>query len=274
MRSIIKITKAALRASLTGPGLLGWLIALIKPIVKVLNMVGDIDLLANYFGAAGRFLETGWGTLSSIVLGTVIIGYAIHRRIQLEPIVGDQANFRGVVGDHAGSATTESPPQRVGPPLQIEFGNDGKYERTEHIDETGIFRRMIYISVFNESLDDISDCNIRLIAATPRPKTGDNPTNLPVYFGANFDLRGTQRKFIQIVRFAENPGGNPSTLERDNIIISAASGGFFPGWTTLPIPSRDNPAILTLEAFAPGIASRTVHLHLWVTQRRIHAQTI
>ena len=161
----------------------------------------------------------------------------------------------------------------IGSPLQIEFGNDERYERTQHIDETGIFRRTIYISVFNESVDDISDCNIRLIAATPRPKTGDNPTNFPVPFGANFDLRGKQRKFIQIVSFAENPG-NGSILERDNIIISAASGGFFPGWTTLPIPSRDNPAILTLEVFAPGITSRMAHLHIWVIQRRIHAQII
>jgi hypothetical protein len=85
MRSTIKVIKAALRASLTGPGLLGWLIALIKPIAKVLSMASDVDLLANYFGAVGRFLQTGWGTLASIVLGTVIIGYAIHRRIQLEP---------------------------------------------------------------------------------------------------------------------------------------------------------------------------------------------
>jgi hypothetical protein len=28
---------------------------------------------------------TGWGTLTSVVLGAVIIGYAIHRKMQLEP---------------------------------------------------------------------------------------------------------------------------------------------------------------------------------------------
>ena len=85
MRSIIKLIAAALRASLTGPGLLGWLVALIKPIAKILSMAGDVDLLANYFGVTGRFLETGWGTLTSVVLGAVIIGYAIHRKKQLEP---------------------------------------------------------------------------------------------------------------------------------------------------------------------------------------------
>jgi hypothetical protein len=161
----------------------------------------------------------------------------------------------------------------IGSPLQIEFESNNKYERTEHIDETGIFRRLIYVSVLNESVDDISDCNIRLITASPRPQTGDNLTNFPVFFGANFDLRGKQRKFIQIARFAENPG-NGSTLERDNIIISAASGWLFPGWTTIPIPPENSHAIFTLEAFAPNIASRTAHLHIWVIQRRIHAQII
>jgi hypothetical protein len=79
MRSIINVIKAAFRASLSGPGLLGWLVALVKPIAKALNMASDIDLLANYFGAAGKFLETGWGTLTSVVLGAVIIGYAVYR---------------------------------------------------------------------------------------------------------------------------------------------------------------------------------------------------
>jgi hypothetical protein len=161
----------------------------------------------------------------------------------------------------------------IGSPFQIEFGNDDKYDRTQHIGETGIFRQTIHISVFNESLDDIPDCNIKLIAATPRPNTGDSQTIFQVHFRENFDLRSKQRKFIQIVSFAENPG-NASILERDNIIISAASGGFFSGWTTIPIPSRDSPAILTLKAFPPGIASRAANLHIWVYQRRLHAQII
>lgn len=117
MRSIIKDIKAALRASIKGVGWLGWLIALSKPIAKVMSVVGDIDLLANYLGPVGRFLETGWGTLTSIVLGAVIIGYAILRRAHLEPIGGDQANFRMEIGDRAGSATkeqqTEPSPQEI-----------------------------------------------------------------------------------------------------------------------------------------------------------------
>ena len=68
------------------------------------------------------------------------------------------------------------------------------------------------------------------------------------------------------------PGFNISGA--DNIIISAASGGFFPGWTTIPITSRDNPVILTLEAVADDIKPRTAHLHIWVDQRCLHAKII
>jgi hypothetical protein len=168
---------------------------------------------------------------------------------------------------------TESSKQRTGSPLQIEFGNDDRHERATHIDEAGIFRRTILVSVFNESLVDIADCNLRLIATTPRPRTGDDPTRFPAHFGGNFDLQSKQRKFIQIVSFAENPE-NATELERDHVIISLAAGGYFPGWTTIPIPPKDNPAILTLEAYALGITSRTAHLHIWVDHRRLHAKII
>src|ERR1700730_14246334 len=92
MLQIINIIKAAFRASFSGPGLLGWLVSLVKPIAKALNMASDIDLLATYFGATGRFLETGWGTLTSGVLGAVIIGYAIYRNMQLEPRGGEKTS--------------------------------------------------------------------------------------------------------------------------------------------------------------------------------------
>jgi len=160
----------------------------------------------------------------------------------------------------------------VAPRLLIDFfEKDDKYERLQYTN--GIVRRAIHISVLNNGLDDIHDCNIKLIAATPRPKTGDTPTDFPVYFGANFDLQGKKRQFIKIVSFVENPG-NTDVLERDNVFISAAVGGFFGGWTTVPIPMKDSPAILTLEAFAPSVASKIVHLHLWVDQRRLHAKIV
>ncbi len=46
------------------------------------------------------------------------------------------------------NAPGQSSPQWTGSPLEIEFGNDDKHERIEHFNETGIFRRMIYVSRF------------------------------------------------------------------------------------------------------------------------------
>jgi hypothetical protein len=74
------------------------------------------------------------------------------------------------------------------------------------------------------------------------------------------------------VKFTEN--GNPSALERDNLLISAAVGGLFGGWTTLSIPSKNSPAILTLEAFAPGITPQIAHLHTWVDEGRLYAKIV
>lgn len=124
MRSIIKLIAAALRASLTGPGLLGWFVALTKPIAKILSMAGDVDLLANYFGVAGRFLETGWGTLTSVVLGAVIIGYAIHRKMQLKPTgLGDKAPVKHEDSElvQAKSAIPANPVRDVGVDDAIAF---------------------------------------------------------------------------------------------------------------------------------------------------------
>jgi hypothetical protein len=68
-----------LRESISGPGLIGWIVELIRPIMAGLGALRDVDLLHNYFGAIGRFLETGWGTLVSVAVGAIIIGSAIHR---------------------------------------------------------------------------------------------------------------------------------------------------------------------------------------------------
>jgi hypothetical protein len=209
--------------------------------------------------------QAGW-TIAGII---ALTAYAMllwfvwsrHRIPQVADIIQGATRFDA----------PDNPIESNARPLQIELGNDDKYERLQDIN--GIVRRAIHISVFNGGLDDIPDCNLKLIAATPRPNTGDNPANFPIYFSSSFDLRGKQRKFIQIVMFAENPG-NASILERDNVIISAASGGYFPGWTTVPICPKDNPAILTLEAFAPGITPQTAHLHIWVDQRRLYAKIV
>lgn len=45
-----------------------------------LSAMGDVDLLNTYLGPFGRFLDTGLGTLSCVVIGAVIVGSAIIHR--------------------------------------------------------------------------------------------------------------------------------------------------------------------------------------------------
>jgi hypothetical protein len=149
-------------------------------------------------------------------------------------------------------------------PLAIELGADQNHQRIEHFDN-GLLRRSIYVAVCNSSDADIHDCNIKLTAATPRLKIGNADTSYPVFFGSNFDLSPSKRKYVTILSFAES--GATDAIERDNILISAAVGGWFGGWTTLsPLPTKDNPAILTLEAFAPAAIPSQARLKVWIDE--------
>lgn len=148
--------------------------------------------------------------------------------------------------------------------LSIELGGDNNYIRKEHL-TNGMVRKSIYVALCNNGGATAYDCNIKLTASTPVLKTGAAPTKYPVFFGANVNLAAKERTFVKILSFAESGAAN--ALERDNILISAAVGGFFGGWTTLsPVPTKDNPSILTLEAFAPAAIPIQSRLKVWVDE--------
>jgi hypothetical protein len=147
-----------------------------------------------------------------------------------------------------------APSTKAGAPLSpatlsIEFGQNKNYVREEHL-TNGMLRKSIYVSIYNNGDATAYDCNIKLMASTPVLTTGAALTKYPVFFGANFNLVAKERAFVKVLSFAES--GAINALERDNILISAAAGpGWFGGWTTLsPLPTKDNPSLLTLEAFA------------------------
>lgn len=54
----------------------------IKPIRWLLEMAGVADILNTYMPDIGNYLDTGWGTLTSVAVGALIIGSAIffHER--------------------------------------------------------------------------------------------------------------------------------------------------------------------------------------------------
>jgi predicted nucleotide-binding protein len=142
------------------------------------------------------------------------------------------------------------------------LSDDPLYERVDHSQETGVFQRSIHLAVVNGTNDDLADCSLRLIASTPPPMIGDFKAPYPIYFTDRFDLSAGKRRFVKILSFVET--GARSEVDRNNIFLSAVSGGWFGGWTLLsPLPSRDSPAILTLEAFSP-VASTTIRLEVWI----------
>jgi hypothetical protein len=159
-------------------------------------------------------------------------------------------------------------------PLGIELGTDKNYVREEHL-ENGMLRKSIYVSIYNNGDTTAYDCNIKLIASTPVLTTGNARTKYPVFFGTNFNLVSKERAFVKLLSFAES--GSTNALERDNLLISAAVGGWVSReWTTLsPLPTQGNPGVLTLEAFARGVVSGHAQIKIWVDEtlgRKLYAR--
>jgi hypothetical protein len=76
-------------ASLALVGLFGSCVALTKPIIWIIDRLSEIDFLATYGGEFGRFLDTGFGTLASAVVGCAIIGFSIFKGLQAPATVGN-----------------------------------------------------------------------------------------------------------------------------------------------------------------------------------------
>jgi hypothetical protein len=72
MRRSLQIAAAVVGAAITFS----------KPIIKLIDRLSEMDFLATYAGAVGRFLETGWGTLTSVCIGTAIIGFSIYHGLK------------------------------------------------------------------------------------------------------------------------------------------------------------------------------------------------
>ena len=57
--------------------LIGWLVVLIRPIIRTIRVLGDVDFLVTYVPQIGAFLETGPGMLASMGIGGLIIASAV-----------------------------------------------------------------------------------------------------------------------------------------------------------------------------------------------------
>jgi hypothetical protein len=162
-----------------------------------------------------------------------------------------------------------SDPPRSTPsaPLTIELGTTANYECVEHFPANGLVRRSIKIAIVNRSADDVADCNVRLMAATPPAMIGDFQASYPIFFTQNFDLAAGKRKYVKIIGLVES--GWQIEWQKHSITVHVAVGGGLVsrGWTTLsPLPAQGNPGVLTLEAFAPGVTSSQAQVKIWVDE--------
>jgi hypothetical protein len=101
-------------ASVAVVGFVGSCVALTKPIIWVIDRLSEMDFLATYGGEFGRFLETGFGTLASVVVGCAIIGFSIFKGMQA-PTTADNKPLAA----HAPSASAS---KKEAPALSYEWG--------------------------------------------------------------------------------------------------------------------------------------------------------
>ncbi len=218
------------------------------------------DQIASFLGFSAPQASTviSWAIPTFLGAATLFIYHLVRIRAFRSAIaVNAPVAVSGTVPDTAALAASA--------PLSIELGLAKDYERIEHFAINGLLRRTIAITITNRSADDISDCNLKLIAATPPAMIGDSKALYPILFTQNFDLYAGKMKRVEIISLVEN--GWQTGEQRDSIRIHAASVGWQGGWTTLsPIPPQNNPAILTFEAFATGTASSQTRIKVWVDE--------
>jgi hypothetical protein len=83
MRSALQKSAIVFRAIFLDPrGWVGWIVFFIKPIRSAIDTLSEMDFLAGYWTSIGTFLSTGWGTLASVCIGAVILGYSIRHSMR------------------------------------------------------------------------------------------------------------------------------------------------------------------------------------------------
>src|SRR4051794_37863717 len=98
---------------ITSPlGFFGVAISLIKPTLWLVGRLSDMDFVSTHLKEIGAFLETGWGTLTSVATGAAIIASAIHR-----------AASRNEENDGPPVPISYPEPSSISPPRDVYVGN-------------------------------------------------------------------------------------------------------------------------------------------------------
>jgi hypothetical protein len=107
-----RIIRSLLIAMVAPPGLIGWAILLLRPILHLIDRFSEMDFVATYWPVVRTFLDTGHGMLVSIAIGASIIGYSIVHAIHTAPAsrYGDAASDKADSTQPAQKATTNTRP--------------------------------------------------------------------------------------------------------------------------------------------------------------------
>jgi hypothetical protein len=74
------VVSKAIDAFRSRTGIAGFAVGFAKPIIWLINMLGEIDLVGTYLPTVNTFIESGLGTAATVLGGALIVAYAIYRK--------------------------------------------------------------------------------------------------------------------------------------------------------------------------------------------------
>jgi|SRR5271166_239378 len=135
-------------------GFAGWILVLARPANWALTVLGDIDILSNYGGSIGRFLNTGVGTAAIVMIGASIIGLAIYNR------------EKAILSSRAQQAVSPSTAVRSEGHITIQTGTGTDYDlRTP---SQGGIVHLIRAKVSNTSGNIAADARLSIVNLNPQ----------------------------------------------------------------------------------------------------------
>jgi hypothetical protein len=130
---------------------------------------------------------------------------------------------------------------------------------------TGNARFECYIRIKNIGNGFLSECvvSITSIVPQPRPDRSAHTVLTPIS-----SLSKGEHKFVLVAGFNEARVSPHQEIYNELVTFAFASGGVFPGFTTIKPPAEDNPSIITVEVCALECKTETRRFKIWVGEGR------
>ena len=145
--------------------------------------------------------------------------------------------------------------------LRVEFESAAPFLRRT-VFPVGNARFEAYVRVRNAGDGFLSECVVNLVEVRPEP---DNVTH--TVLAPLSSLARGEHRYVLVAGFNEQAGGG-QPISNDLGTFAFASGPMSSNLVTLPPPSADTPALLTVEAKALECAAVRKRFKLWVGENR------